>query len=431
MKKVFVFCLVLMLVLLSACGSQTGVSKEDAASEGSKKEEKIKLTFWHIETGETSKAVIDAAVKRFEEKHPGVEVEAVAQQNDPYKTKLSVAMGGGTPPDLFHSWGGGWLQQFVEAGQVLDLTDKINQDDFVSTAFSLSTFDGKIYGAPLSVSFVPVWYNKEIFAKYGLEPPETYAELLDIVRVLKENDVIPFALANKTKWTGSFYFMYLADRLGGADLFDEAFNRTGRTFDDPAYVKAGEMVQQLVEMEAFPKGFNGMDYDTGQSRQLLYTGKAGMQVMGTWLMKNIRGEAPEMEEKLGIFPFPAIEGGEGDPSNVIGGISPTYSIAAKTQHPDLAVELLKELTSKETAKHWNENTGYIPMAKGVEVSDPFTLRAMEILDDANHLQLYYDQTLPPELAELHKDTTQALFGLVMTPEEAAQKMEEAAQQALE
>ena len=43
----------------------------------------------------------------------------------------------------------------------------------------------------------------------------------------------------------------------------------------------------------------------------------------------------------------------------------------------------------------------------------------------------YDQTLPPELAELHKDTTQAIFGLDMTPEEAAKKMEEKAKEVLE
>jgi len=42
------------------------------------------------------------------------------------------------------------------------------------------------------------------------------------------------------------------------------------------------------------------------------------------------------------------------------------------------------------------------------------------------VQLWYDQFLPPELAAVHLDTTQALFGLQMTPEEAAQTMEKAA-----
>ena len=47
------------------------------------------------------------------------------------------------------------------------------------------------------------------------------------------------------------------------------------------------------------------------------------------------------------------------------------------------------------------------------------------------MQMPYDQTLPPELAELHKDTTQAIFGLEMTPKEAAEKMEQKAEETLE
>ncbi len=34
--------------------------------------------------------------------------------------------------------------------------------------------------------------------------------------------------------------------------------------------------------------------------------------------------------------------------------------------------------------------------------------------------------LPPELAQVHLDTTQAIFGGTMTPQEAADRMEEAA-----
>ncbi len=47
----------------------------------------------------------------------------------------------------------------------------------------------------------------------------------------------------------------------------------------------------------------------------------------------------------------------------------------------------------------------------------------KIASNAKHVQIYYDQFLPPELGELHKDTTQAIFGKTMTPEEAAKKME--------
>ncbi len=98
------------------------------------------LTLWHIETGPSEKALKEA-VKRFEDSHDGVKVKVVRQENDPYKTKLSVAMGGGTPPDVFHSWGGGWLEKFVDSGQVADLSDTIDTSRFLPSALTPATFE--------------------------------------------------------------------------------------------------------------------------------------------------------------------------------------------------------------------------------------------------------------------------------------------------
>ncbi len=443
MKKWFALLLITALGLLSACSggnssagssasSQAKASETPAASSAPSTKDagaKQKLVLWHIETGKRED-VIKHAVARFQEKHPNVEVEVVQNENDPYKTKLTVAMGGGNPPDIFHSWGGGWLKQFIDSGQVLDITGKIDKNTYVPAALSVSTFDGKNYGAPLAMAGVPVWYNKEIFDKYKLTPPKTYKELLDIIKTLNDHKVIPFALANKSKWPGAFYLMYFADRIGGADLFKEAFARSGRGFDDPAYVKAGEMIQELVKANAFPKGFNGLNYDTGQSRQLLYAGKAAMIIQGTWLLNNVRSEAPDFEKNLDIFPFPAIDGGKGDSTDIVGGVSPVFSVSAKSKNPDLAIELVKELTSKESAQEAVDNAGSISAVKGVNVKDEFSKKFVDFLNQANNMQTYYDQTLPPELAELHKDTTQGLFGLSMTPEEAAQKMEAKAKELL-
>ena len=115
-------------------------------------------------------------------------------------------------------------------------------------------------------------------------------------------------MANQTKWPGALYLIYFADRIAGHELFDSAFARTGRGFDDPAYVRAGEMIQELVQRNAFPEGFNGLNYDTGQARALLYSGKAAMMLMTSGFISNMRDEAPEFEEKLDIFNFPAVEG---------------------------------------------------------------------------------------------------------------------------
>jgi raffinose/stachyose/melibiose transport system substrate-binding protein len=65
--------------------------------------------------------------------------------------------------------------------------------------------------------------------------------------------------------------------------------------------------------------------------------------------------------------------------------------------------------------------------KGVAdmLEDPILQRVMAMVENAASVQLWYDQYLPPELGEVHKDTMQALFGLEITPEEAAAQQENA------
>ncbi|WMM33255.1 extracellular solute-binding protein [Shouchella clausii] len=429
-KAAIVVCISMMgLFVLSACGN----SNEDAGteSEGENHQGDIVLELWQNDASEKEKVYQDA-IARFEDKNPGVTVNMQYIPNDDYKQRMVVAVSGGDPPDVFFSWGGSWLKEFADAGQVVSLNDyDIDFDKFLDVALTNTTFEDEVYGLPLGLTQTLFFYNKEIFNEYGLEEPQTYDEFLEIVDTLKENDIIPITLTNQTKWPGTYYLMYFADRLGGEDLFQGAFNRDGTGFDDESYVKAGEYIQDLVDRGAFNPGFNGVPYDAGQGRQLLYSGQSAMMLMTNTFISSVRTEAPEFEEKLGMFEFPEIAEGNGDPSNVGGATSPVWSVSSATEHPDLAVELINELTSIETAEDYVNRTGSIAAIKDIETDDPFIKRIDEIAANANDIHMPYDQTLPPALAELHLDTTQQLFGKTLTPEEAASQMEEKAKELLD
>ncbi|WP_245807769.1 extracellular solute-binding protein [Halobacillus massiliensis] len=422
LKKLLGLFMLSFVFVLAACGGSS-----TSSGEGSGQKE---IEFWQIDGGEKEE-VYQEAIDRFEENNPDVNVKMTRISNDAYKQKLSVAMSGGNPPDVFTSWGGGWLKQFVDQDKVLEVTEDIDKSHFNELALDNGTFEDKVYGLPLGLSIDVVFYNKEIFNEYGLEEPQTYKEWLNIIDTLNENDVIPIALANSTKWPGAYYLMNFASRVGSPELFESAFNREGKGFDDDAYVQAGEYIQEMVKKDAFNEGFNGVPYDEGSGRQLLYSGQAAMMDMTISLLNDVRNEAPEFEEKLDFFLFPTVEGGKGDQTQLGAATGPVWSVSKNTEHPELATELLKELTSEETAQQYTDRTGSLNAISGVEPSDEFAKQFNDVVENATHLQMPYDQTLPPELAELHKDTTQAIFGLSMTPEEAAQKMEEEAEKALE
>ncbi len=392
------------------------------------------ITLWHIQTSGVGPELIQQAVDRYMAANPGVSVEVVPLQNDPFKLQIRTAMGAGDPPCVFPSWGGGPLYEYEQAGQVIDLTDYMMADNYVEhflpASLSNVTFDDKIWGVPVENTAVAVfYYNKDIFGRYNLEPPTTWDELVAVSQTLIDNGVVPFSLANKTKWTSSMYYMYLVDRIGGPEIFQAAANRLpGGTFEDPAFVQAGEMIQDLVEMGAFIEGFNNLDYDTGQSRMPVYAGEAAMELMGTWEIANFKAENPEFyESSLGFFAFPAVEDGVGDPSNVVGTVGDNYyHISATCEYPDEAFELITYLIDDESVALRVE-AGRIPPVVGVSemLEDPILQQVMAMVENAASVQLWYDQYLPPELGEVHKDTMQALFGLEITPEEAAAMQEEA------
>jgi raffinose/stachyose/melibiose transport system substrate-binding protein len=387
------------------------------------------VTEWDVQTQAAPAKILQEAATRFEKAYPAYKVQRSQIPNDAYKTKLKIAFGANEPPCVFMNWGGGALREYVKAGQVVDLTpylakDAVFKDRFLSNAFDATISSGKVWGIPAEdTSVAVIYYNTEIFAKAGLVPPKTWPELLAVVDKLKAQGIAPFALANKPKWPGSMYFMYLVDRIGGPDVFRKASTRApGGSFADPAFVEAGRRLQELVKAGAFAQGFNGLDYDVGASRRLMYSGKAAMELMGTWESSAFKNENPEFFKKVDFFAFPTIPGGKGG-NGIVGSVGNNfYSVSTACKAPDAAFALVKSFVDDEAIAARLADDRITPV-KGLKVGDPNLQRVLKLVADAPTVQLWYDQELPPQLAELHKDTVQALFGLSMTPEEAAQKME--------
>jgi raffinose/stachyose/melibiose transport system substrate-binding protein len=222
------------------------------------------------------------------------------------------------------------------------------------------------------------------------------------------------------------FFMYLVDRLAGNQPFAAAAARQG-SFEAPVFVEAGKRIQNLVRAGAFQEGFNGLDYDTGGMRALLYSGKAAMELMGTWEIGTIKTENADFYDKnLGFFPFPAVAGGAGNPKDIVGTVGNNfYSIPSTCKNPDEAFKLIQYLIDEKSVEV-RGRAGRIPPVKGFQTDDPVLRQAIALVEQASNVQLWYDQYLPPSVAEAHKDTSQALFGLSMTPEEAAKQLEQAA-----
>lgn len=424
---------VAMTVSIAGCGGEKTAEPTNTAANTTAQAstpttgEKVTLNLWHIQTTDPMPGIIEDSMKRFSADNPNYEVVVTPMQNDAFKTKLQIAMSSNSTPDIFPHWSGGPMNEYVESQKIADLTTYMNENDyksrFMDAAISQVTYKDKLWAVPVENTAVAMmFYNKELFAKYNLQVPKTISELEKVADTLKSNGIIPFSLANKTQWTGSMWYCYLVDRYGSAEAFNNAANRTG-SFENEAFTQAGTKLQEWVKKDYFNKGFNGTDEDSGQSRTLLYTNKAAMTLMGSWFLSTVGGENKEFLEKVGSFAFPAADGGKGDPNACLGTVGDNfYSVAANSKDPAGAFKAITYMID-DTAAAKRIEAGRIPPIKGVTVSDPRLQEVLNAVEKAPTVQLWYDQYLSPELAQLHKDTSQALFGLSKTPEQVNKEME--------
>ncbi|NLF21162.1 MAG: extracellular solute-binding protein [Clostridiaceae bacterium] len=388
------------------------------------------IELWHIQNTEPMPTIIQGSVDRYMADNPNVKVTVNFMANDSYKQKIAVALTSGTVPDIFLSWGGGPMNEYVDAGKIVDMTSYMAKDNyqdiFMTAALAQATYNDKIYGFPLeNVATANFFYNKDVFAANNIEVPTTLAELEAAADTLKAAGVIPFSLANKTQWTGSMYFMYLATRDGGTAPFKDALAGTS-SFENESFVYAGNKIQEWVDKGYFNDGFNGADEDSGQSRQLLYTGDAAMTLMGSWFLYTVKGENPDFYDNVGSFMFPGIEG-KADPNIVVGTMGDNlYHISSTSKHPEEAFEVLKYMLD-ETSIEERVAASKIPPIKGLKYEDPLMQKIIDDVEKAADVQLWYDQSLPPEVAEVHKTTSQEIFGKTMTPEDANKALQEAMQ----
>ncbi|MBM7570285.1 extracellular solute-binding protein [Aquibacillus albus] len=432
-KKAFAYGLILstivMLVLAGCGGGQANGAGDESGSDGETKT----IEFMHLWPEGSSKQhneIVNGIIEEFESNNPGVTVDVEILGNEQYKEKLKVLSASNELPDVGMTWAAGFLQPYVKGEKFAELDGVIDEnlsDSFVPGTTEAYAIDGATYGLPLELNITPVYYNKAIFDEYGLEAPETMDEFKQVVQTLVDNGVTPITLGNKDSWTGSMWYMYLADRIGGPETLTNAINRTG-SFEDPALVQAAAEIQELVDMGAFVKGYNGLGND--EAKGYFKNEQAAMYLMATWDLPEWttnEDNPQEFRDSVGYFKFPTVEGGEGDINSYVGGPGVGLFVAEDSDVKEEAKDFVSFFVQK-----WGEQSvtkaGVIPATKvdteGIELPQMY-IDVLNDLNDASNLTLYADVQMSASAAQVHLDMIQALFGGEVTPEEFAKAHEEA------
>lgn len=354
----------------------------------------VEMTFWHNATTDQGKAFQEDVAAAFEAENPGVKITLQVVQNEEMDGKLQTALNSGDAPDIFMARGGGKLADIVEAGQVMDLTDRVDDAtrDALGATIDAFTIDGKVYGMPTAVLPGGIFYSKDLFAQAGITaPPTTIAELEDAVAKLDAIGVAPIALGAKDAWPAAHWYYFFALRSCSQETIEAAASE--RSFDDPCWTEAGEAFADFAAKEPFNEGYltTTAQQGAGSSAGLLANHQAAMELMGAWNPGVIGGLTPDKKPlaDLGWFPFPEVEGGKGDPTAMMGGVD---GLSCHVEAPDECAEFLNFLLTKENQEAFAEAFVSLPASKDARgvVTDPALQEVLAAFDDAAYVSVWLD-----------------------------------------
>ena len=391
------------------------------------------LKWLHIEVNPNQVKIWEEVAREFEAKNPGVKIEMQFLENEAYKAKAPTLLQSKDRPHIIYSWAGGVLKAQVEAGVLEDITAQVTpyKDQLSAAAVKAFTVDGKVYGLPHTVSQVGFMYNKELFAKAGVDGAKiaTWDDLLDAVKKLKAANLTPILVGGADKWPLHFYWTHLAVRLGGKGGFDAAIKGENGGFEGDVFQKSGEHFKQLVDLQPFQQGFLG--YKNPQAVGAFGDGKGAMILAISSFYHTQRAlsadKAGLSDDKIGWFNFPVVPGGKGEASDTLGGVNGWLVTKGA---PKEAAEFVKFFISDAVQKRLAQGNFLIPTFKGAEagLGSPFMRNIAQNIAASKYHQNFYDQDLGPSVGRVVNDATAELAGGTMTPKQAAKSIQDAFKQ---
>jgi raffinose/stachyose/melibiose transport system substrate-binding protein len=355
MKRMALLLLSILVVSLTACGTQTkdtaetsgpdsaAVTSTETSAVAETPAEDVTLKCYVHYTSDDEKKGFDYAMAELKKIMPNVSVEIDPQTQDS-GAKFKTMMATGNLPDFFDS-GTTDIPGLVKSNSIIPLEDYVNKlnllDQLCATGLEvLKQQDGHIWSMPAAnTNFGFIYVNKTLFDQAGAKVPENFDELLAAGKLLKEKGITPLGIWLKENWPVMQLYDMVAlteNPKGMADLD----LRGAAKASDPAFLHAAQKIQQIANAGLISKDAFTMDYNAAVAE--FENGKSAMMMCGNWMAK-------EFGEKLGennveiLLPSAFADASAAQAvkdSGVIsgGGFTGGYSVASYSKHKDIAAE---------------------------------------------------------------------------------------------
>ncbi|MFJ2300089.1 ABC transporter substrate-binding protein [Oerskovia paurometabola] len=384
-RKPLVAALVALPLALAGCagGGSGGGDSDDKT-----------LTIWHYESETSAMGQAWAkAIEIFEDENPDVTVDVQKQTFEQIQKNAKIVLTGDDVPDVMeYNKGNATAGQLASQGLLTPLTDAAEERGWDTTLSgslqTTATYDenglmgsGDWYGVPNYGEFVGVYYNKDMFAQYGVQVPTTLAELETAMATFQAAGVTPLAEAGAEYPLGQLWYELV---LANADQdFVDAY----QLFDGDVDFQGPEMTEATETLAAWiDKGYIASDSaaltaeDMGVS---FINGTYPMMVSGSWWFGRI---VDEMDADWGQFNFPGNTLQVGSSGNL-------WVVPTNADSKSLAEEFI-DITLRPEVQNILGEAGGLPVAGDVSaITDERTQALTQNFNDilaADGLAFYPD-----------------------------------------
>lgn len=337
----------------------TGCSKK------AKKSEKITLTVWESLLGPDE--FIKQAGAKYTESHPNVEIKFVNVELGDSTGQIALDGPAGVGADLFaapHDK----LGELVNGGHVAPTANAdVVAKEVLGACSKALTYEGKMYGYPVSAETYALFYNKDLIAEKDV--PKTWDALAKwAVDFNKKNpDKRGFVMD-----VGNAYYSIVFTTENGNRIFGSTGADTSTTYlNNNDAVNGMKFFQSLRNALDVPAA----DLSTGVCDAAFQGGQAAMHITGPWNVKNF----VDAGLNFGVAPLPSLPG-DTVPAASFSGTRAMF-VSSYSDHPEEAADFAQFLISPAMQQLRFDITGAMP-AINVKVSSEYIGGFLQQLDYA-------------------------------------------------
>ncbi|MEO5965774.1 MAG: extracellular solute-binding protein [Candidatus Limnocylindrales bacterium] len=422
-------------IIVGACGSGTASTtpapagssapsapaSSDTTAPSAAAELEGSITFLHKYSDPRYAPYFDAVVAGYMAAHPKVTIEVQAESDQGVKDKLRVLAASNTLPDVYFAWAGDFAKKFVRGNLAKDLTADVSgdwQSSFTPAALNAYTYDGKLYGVPITLDAKYMAYNKKMFTDAGVAVPTTLEELIAACDTFKGKGVTdPITFGNVNGWPAIHYMTQLNPYFVPAATLASDYDPATGAFTDPGYQQAIEAFANL-STHCLSAGANGITHEAAQAQFL--AGKSPMHYLEAvefFALTEKGGATADLANNWDFFKLPPPANAAGD-TTALEGAPDGFLVNPNSAHVDVAVDFLKYMTNLDNAKTMVSDLGWLSPIQGSATADntfPQNVTVVQDIAKAKTMAIWLDTVTHIDVANAYLNGVQGLLDGTKTP----------------